>query len=141
MGCHFLLQGIFPTQGSNSHLWPWQADSFSSEPPGKPVYGVVGSLTDAAEFPWILARPPAPLPLKLPPALYPEQQKGRRGEETTGHHGEPVQHKASRLGAVTESARSWKDLLVSTHRCLPSVLPYPRLCSARKLALSIRVLG
>ena len=27
MGCHFLLQGIFPTQGSNSSLLPWQADS------------------------------------------------------------------------------------------------------------------
>ena len=29
-GCHFLLQGIFPTQGSNSHLlllWYWQEDS------------------------------------------------------------------------------------------------------------------
>jgi len=31
VGCHFLLQGIFPTQGSNPHLLyllPWQADSF-----------------------------------------------------------------------------------------------------------------
>ena len=30
VGCHFLLQGIFPTQGSNSHLLcllRWQADS------------------------------------------------------------------------------------------------------------------
>ena len=30
MGCHFLLQGFFPTQGSNlclSHLLYWQADS------------------------------------------------------------------------------------------------------------------
>ena len=27
MGCHFLLQGIFPTQGLNSHLLPWQAGS------------------------------------------------------------------------------------------------------------------
>ena len=30
MGCHFLLQGIFPTQGSNLHLLcllNWQADS------------------------------------------------------------------------------------------------------------------
>ena len=24
MGCHFLLQGIFPTQGSNPHFLPWQ---------------------------------------------------------------------------------------------------------------------
>ena len=31
VGCHFLLQGIFPTQESNPHLLHWQA-----EPPGKP---------------------------------------------------------------------------------------------------------
>ena len=27
VGCHFLLQGIFQTQGSNLHLLHWQADS------------------------------------------------------------------------------------------------------------------
>ena len=27
VGCHFLLQGIFPTQGLNPHLLRWQADS------------------------------------------------------------------------------------------------------------------
>jgi len=27
VGCHFLLQGIFPTQGSNPHLLNWQVDS------------------------------------------------------------------------------------------------------------------
>ena len=27
VGCHFLLQGIFPTQGSNLHLLHWQLDS------------------------------------------------------------------------------------------------------------------
>ena len=38
VGCHFLLQGIFPTKGSNSHLLHWQADFFfflTTEPPGK----------------------------------------------------------------------------------------------------------
>ena len=34
VGCHTLLQGIFPTQGSNLGL-P-QMDSLPSEPPGKP---------------------------------------------------------------------------------------------------------
>ena len=32
VGCHFLLQGIFPTQGSNTHflyLLHWQTDSLS----------------------------------------------------------------------------------------------------------------
>ena len=40
VGCHFILQGIFPTQGSNPrllHLRHWQADSFTTEPPGKPM--------------------------------------------------------------------------------------------------------
>ena len=27
MGCHFLLQRTFPTQGSNLHLLHWQVDS------------------------------------------------------------------------------------------------------------------
>ena len=41
VGCHFLLQGIFLTQGLN---WVscgsciWQSDSFTPEPPGKPLY-------------------------------------------------------------------------------------------------------
>ena len=38
VGCHFLLQGIFPTQGSNPrllHLLHWQAD-FTPVSPGKP---------------------------------------------------------------------------------------------------------
>ena len=29
MGCHFLHQGIFPTQGWNPHLLLWQANSLS----------------------------------------------------------------------------------------------------------------
>ena len=38
-GCHFLLHGIFPTQGSNLHLLcllHWQADSLPLALPGKP---------------------------------------------------------------------------------------------------------
>ena len=37
--CHFLLQGIFPTQGLNpclQRLLHWQADSLPVAPPGKP---------------------------------------------------------------------------------------------------------
>ena len=40
MGCHSLLQGIFPTQRSNLgllHLLHWQADSLPLAPPGKPI--------------------------------------------------------------------------------------------------------
>ena len=36
VGCHFLLQGIFPMQGSNQSLLYWQEDSLPlTEPPGK----------------------------------------------------------------------------------------------------------
>ena len=40
MGGHALLQGIFPTQGSNLcllHFLHWWADSLSLAPPGKPM--------------------------------------------------------------------------------------------------------
>ena len=39
-GCHFFLQGIFPTQGSNPCLLPllhWQAGSLPAEQWGKPL--------------------------------------------------------------------------------------------------------
>ena len=39
VGCHFLLQGIFPTQGSNPHLSSllhWQLGSLPLAPLGKP---------------------------------------------------------------------------------------------------------
>ena len=40
-GCHFLLQGLFPTQGSNLHLLRllhWQANSLLLAPLGKPFH-------------------------------------------------------------------------------------------------------
>ena len=36
VGCHFLLQGIFSTQGSNLHLLHWQADSLPLSHLGSP---------------------------------------------------------------------------------------------------------
>ena len=36
VGCRFLFQGFFPTQGSNLHHLHWQA-VFTTEPPGKPA--------------------------------------------------------------------------------------------------------
>ena len=45
MGSHGLLQGIFPTQGLNPHLFTspaWQADSLLLVPPGKGL--LLGSL-------------------------------------------------------------------------------------------------
>ena len=40
VGCHALLRGIFPTQGSTLHLFHllhWQAGSVPIVPPGKPL--------------------------------------------------------------------------------------------------------
>ena len=42
MGCHFLLQGIFPTQGLNPRflrLLHWQTDSLPLSHPGSPIFG------------------------------------------------------------------------------------------------------
>ena len=36
VGCHALLQGIFPTQGLNPGLRHWQVGSLPLAPPGKP---------------------------------------------------------------------------------------------------------
>ena len=41
VGCHFLLQGISLTRGSNIrllHLWHWHMDSLPLVPPGKPIH-------------------------------------------------------------------------------------------------------
>ena len=45
VGCHALLQGNLPNQGSNPRSPPLQVDSSPSEPPGKPVSIGVGSLS------------------------------------------------------------------------------------------------
>ena len=37
VGYHYLLQVIFPIQGSNPSILHWQAESLPSESPGKPV--------------------------------------------------------------------------------------------------------
>ena len=44
MGCHALLQGIFQTKGSNSHLLHllrWQVGSLPLTPPGKPYHRLI----------------------------------------------------------------------------------------------------
>ena len=38
VGCHFLLQGIFPTRGSHSSLLNWQVDSLPLSHQGRPYY-------------------------------------------------------------------------------------------------------
>ena len=44
MDCRFLLQGIFPPQGSNLHLLHWQVDSLLSSHLGSPFSAVSDSL-------------------------------------------------------------------------------------------------
>ena len=50
MGCHFLLQGIFLTQGSKPHLlFPALAGGhFTTEPPGKPTVSIISMVAAAA---------------------------------------------------------------------------------------------
>ena len=40
MDCHFLLQGIFLTQGSNLHLLYWQVDSILLHHLGSPKFWI-----------------------------------------------------------------------------------------------------
>ena len=44
MGCHFLLQGIFPTQGLNPSLLHWQVDSLPLSHQGSPVNQLSSSI-------------------------------------------------------------------------------------------------
>ena len=58
MGCHFLLQGIFPTQGSNLRLLRllhWQASSLALAPPGKPkiIHALSQTLNPACFHPLV----------------------------------------------------------------------------------------
>ena len=49
VGCHFLLQGIFPTQGSNTsllRLLHWEADSFPLCQQGSPASVSILSLIE-----------------------------------------------------------------------------------------------
>ena len=74
MGCHDLLQGIFPTQGSNPRLlWllHWQEGSLPLVPSGKPSYIPKGSLyrlTLSSSIPYLISAsllsPPIPEPVR-----------------------------------------------------------------------------
>ena len=41
VGCHFLFQGIFFTQGLNPYLLHWQADSLPLSQPGSPYSSIL----------------------------------------------------------------------------------------------------
>ena len=52
VGCHFLLQGIFPNPGIKPRSPVLQADSLPAEPQGKPRNIGVGSLSLSGESSW-----------------------------------------------------------------------------------------
>ena len=60
MGCHFLLQGIFPTR-DRTQVEPrslaLQADTLLFEPPGKPAAAAAAKLLESCLFatPWTVA--------------------------------------------------------------------------------------
>ena len=67
MGCHFLLQGIFPTQGSNSnllHLLHGLAGSVPLTPPEKPLLQEMWVNPWVRKMPW--RRKWQPTPVFLP---------------------------------------------------------------------------
>ena len=49
VSCHFLLQGIFPTQGSNLCLLHWQAHSLPLSHQGSPLYSLAAAAAAAAK--------------------------------------------------------------------------------------------
>ena len=57
MGCHLLLQGIFPTQGLNPCLLYWQVESLTLSYWGSPLVLVV-TLPNISLFPSVLATDP-----------------------------------------------------------------------------------
>ena len=50
VGCHFLLQGIFLTQGSNPQLLHWQADSLPLNHVGSPMLANVSKKIHHSRF-------------------------------------------------------------------------------------------
>ena len=51
MGCHALLQGIFPTQGLNPYLLNWQADSLLLSCQGSPIIITAANIHGVATVP------------------------------------------------------------------------------------------
>ena len=73
--CRFLLQGIFPTQGSNPHLPCWQMDFFYFWATWElPLYAelfIIWELFLLVSAPWVLSLLPTPVSQPDPPDLYP----------------------------------------------------------------------
>ena len=59
MGCHFLLQGIFPTQGLKLHLLYWHADSLPLSHLGSPFSPATSPLCHSTPVVWASLLSPA----------------------------------------------------------------------------------
>ena len=58
VGCRFLFQGIFLTQGSNPYLLHWQADFFTTAPTGKPPnYKILQKSSHAFQVTFSMQKP------------------------------------------------------------------------------------
>ena len=94
VGCHFLLQGIFSTQGSNPHLLHWQADTLSLS-----LMALLMEMHNTTHE--IVLPPPCPTPEVLSlnlikPPLITNSRDTQRTEEHTDITG--MQSAKSRLG-------------------------------------------
>ena len=97
VGCHFLLQGIFSTQGSNPHLLHWQADTLSLS-----LMALLMEMHNTTHE--IVLPPPCPTPEVLSlnlikPPLITNSRDTQRTEEHTDITG--MQSAKSRLGKWT----------------------------------------
>ena len=55
VGCHFLLQGIFLSQGLSPHLLHWQVDSLPLSQLGSPQFSSVAQSCQTLWTPWTAA--------------------------------------------------------------------------------------
>ena len=109
------LQGIFPSQESNRHLLRllhWQADSFTSEPPGKPPRHILGDPKMSVDW-RSLACPlsVAYFPFSSPFQLIPCQVQGsrRRGLGTFSPCAPGVGPGLCELRTFRPSSLPWSD--------------------------------
>ena len=94
MGFHALLQGIFPTQGSNLgilRLLPWQVDSLLLTPPGKGctqsercIYGKPRSMSKWVGVSNLRPHPLAKIPLGNEITSFPQSLEWPRGTRVAG---------------------------------------------------------
>ena len=123
MGCHALLQGIFPTRGWNLHLLRWQAGSSPPSYRGSPP---IARLTGCA----VLTLPQAPPPCSQ---SYQRRPPGAQTTKPTDSGlsrpgpSEPREH--SPLGCPTDAAEltDWATV---------AWIAEPRVCGGERPALA-----